>query len=346
MLALRRGDYGETLPGERTLAEVFGVSRPTLRRAIAALVTQGWLKPDRGRPTRILQRPDSAYPAREVNRSIVFLSSHPLHSLSAGTMLAYELLSAELAANGYSLHFVACDAFRQRHGEESLPALMERHPAGAYILHQAPYPVQLWFARSGVPACIMGSAVEGLSLPAVDTDFAPAAKHAMGELRRLGHAPERVLLLLPQLDLAGNRAMREGFLNAGGSSLNVLAHPVDDAHWPAWISREILPLLGESGGPTAIIAGWARFTVALVSALGLRFAQRVPESVSVMCLADDPVFDMLIPRVTRYRRNSSKYVGQLRRIVVDLAHGRAPVRPQVLLIPELMPGGTTGAPRV
>lgn len=41
--SLLRGDYGETLPGERNLAEVFGVSRPTLRRAIGALVAQGWL---------------------------------------------------------------------------------------------------------------------------------------------------------------------------------------------------------------------------------------------------------------------------------------------------------------
>lgn len=342
--ALRRGDYRETLPGERTLAEAFGVCRPTLRRAIKSLVAKGYLKPERGRPTRILAVPAKGGSDAKPNRRVVFLSSHPLHGLSAGTMLSYDLLSAELAASGYELHSTDCEAFRTRQCEPTLAALVRQWPACAYILHQAPPCIQEWFSRNRIPACVMGSPAEGASLPAVDTDFMPAATHAVGALRRQGHDPRRILLLIPRLDLAGHRAMGEGFLNAGGSPSNIIEHPLDDCVWGKWIAQKLLPLLQGPEAATAIVTGWARFTVGLQSALGCRFGITVPETVSIVCLADDPVFDMLIPRVTRYRRNPGRFVRHLKRLVLDLAK-RRPVPPgPSFLVPELVPGATLMSP--
>lgn len=42
---------GSTLPGERTLANELGVTRPTLREAIQRLARDGWLTVRQGRPT-------------------------------------------------------------------------------------------------------------------------------------------------------------------------------------------------------------------------------------------------------------------------------------------------------
>jgi DNA-binding GntR family transcriptional regulator len=48
---------GTRLPSEQALAdEVYGVSRPTVRRAIAALVEQGRLKVVHGRGTYVTQK--------------------------------------------------------------------------------------------------------------------------------------------------------------------------------------------------------------------------------------------------------------------------------------------------
>lgn len=44
---------GSTLPGERTLADQLGVTRPTLREAIQRLARDGWLTVNHGKPTEV-----------------------------------------------------------------------------------------------------------------------------------------------------------------------------------------------------------------------------------------------------------------------------------------------------
>ena len=44
---------GTQLPGERTLAEQLGITRPTLREAIQRLARDGWLTVQQGKPTRV-----------------------------------------------------------------------------------------------------------------------------------------------------------------------------------------------------------------------------------------------------------------------------------------------------
>jgi GntR family transcriptional regulator len=56
--AIQRGDYkpGEALPGEPQLAERFGLSRPTIRQAIAALRNEGLVTVEHGRGTYVRER--------------------------------------------------------------------------------------------------------------------------------------------------------------------------------------------------------------------------------------------------------------------------------------------------
>ena len=53
--AILDGTYppGSTLPGERTLAEKLGVTRPTVREALQRLERDGWLTIAQGRPTLV-----------------------------------------------------------------------------------------------------------------------------------------------------------------------------------------------------------------------------------------------------------------------------------------------------
>ncbi len=53
--AILDGDYapGESLPGERELALALGVTRPTLRAALARLERDGWLTIQQGKATRV-----------------------------------------------------------------------------------------------------------------------------------------------------------------------------------------------------------------------------------------------------------------------------------------------------
>ena len=53
--AILDGTYppGSTLPGERDLAALLGVTRPTLREALQRLERDGWLAINQGKPTRV-----------------------------------------------------------------------------------------------------------------------------------------------------------------------------------------------------------------------------------------------------------------------------------------------------
>lgn len=55
-LALLRGEYGSSLPPERALAQGLGVSRDTLRRALALLEEEGLLLRRRGSGTYVARR--------------------------------------------------------------------------------------------------------------------------------------------------------------------------------------------------------------------------------------------------------------------------------------------------
>ena len=49
-----RGVFDDRLPGERELASMFNVSRPSMRSALAALAAEGVIERGHGKPTRIL----------------------------------------------------------------------------------------------------------------------------------------------------------------------------------------------------------------------------------------------------------------------------------------------------
>ena len=48
--------YDDRLPAEHALADIYGVARPTVRRAIASLVDQGLLVVRHGRGTYVAKR--------------------------------------------------------------------------------------------------------------------------------------------------------------------------------------------------------------------------------------------------------------------------------------------------
>jgi GntR family negative regulator for fad regulon and positive regulator of fabA len=53
--AVLEGEFppGSTLPGERELAALLGVTRPTLREALQRLARDGWFEIQHGKPTRV-----------------------------------------------------------------------------------------------------------------------------------------------------------------------------------------------------------------------------------------------------------------------------------------------------
>ena len=346
--ALAEGRFGGFLPAEPRLAEHFGVSRVTLRTALAALRKEGLIAPHRGRPTAVLARPKS--PGNRVKENVktparvVFLSPQRLHELSPGVLLVFDLLRAEMERAGLALEHRHCRAFAQSGGDRSLEKVVLAEPASVYLLHQAPSFAQTWFAAKGLPAVVVGTPVEDSRLPGVHTDLRATARHAVEHLRAAGHRVAHIGLLVSSSDLPDNRSVELGFIEGGGSAGLIRRHPADADGLRAWIAKNN-PLPG-ANPPTAIIAAWPAGALALIGKLAIRGGKTIPENLSVLCLYDDPAFSMLVPSVTRYRRSPEKYVAILTRLIRRTLRGSAQDAGESrTLFPDLIPGETVAKPR-
>lgn len=334
--AMREGRFGEFLPGERRLAELLGVSRPTLRVALGILTKQGHIRIEQGRRTRITCVPAAATPERTTGR-IVLLSKNPLHELTPGTLYAIDLLRSHLEERGLRLEHKACHAFLHADPDRGLERLVSNDPADAWLLHQAPAGVQAWFSRKQLPAIVMGTPADGVELPGIDTDFRPTARHAFSQLTKLGHSPERIALIVPDLNLPGHRAMIAGFLESGGLEANVMRHPADFSGITEWIDRRFVQT---PRAPAAVIVDWPKMTLALLSRLAMGHGWKIPERLSVINLSDDPSLTMLVPPVNHYKRDVQRYVSLMVRLVLRTTKHLSDAEETRNLMPEYVKGGT------
>jgi DNA-binding LacI/PurR family transcriptional regulator len=344
--AIAGGRFGETLPAEPALAAMFGVSRVTLRAALAKLTETGVIAPHRGRRTTILKRPKASAKAISAEKRpgrILFLSPNALHELPPGVLLVLDLLRAQMERDGLVLEHRQCHAFTLTECAGALEKFIPVEPAEIYLLHLAPSPAQAWFAARGLSAIVVGTPVENAPLPGVHTDLRATARHALKHLVAVGHDAGRVGLFVPKLDLPDNRAVIAGFLEGGGSSVMIVRHPGESETLRAWIGRRD-PLAATK--PTAVITAWPGAALALIGTVSVRRGKTIPENLSVVCLYDDPAFGMLVPSVTRYRRAPEKYVSILSRLIRRTLRGDKPGPAESrTLFPALIKGETVAAPK-
>lgn len=338
--AIREGRFGDFLPGERRLATLLGVSRPTLRVALGVLTKQGRIKIEQGRRTRIM-RPDLVGAPPTATGRVTLLTVGELHQLSPADLLVIDLLRARLETSNLRLEHRACHAFQHVDPDRGLERLVAEDPSDAWLLLQAPPRVQSWFHSRGLPAIVIGTPTAGADLPGVDTDYRPAVRHAFAQLVKAGHAPESISLVLPDIDLAGHRAMLDGFAEGGGSSASVMRHPVDFSLVGAWVDRRfVMPVRR----PSAVIVAWPKMTLALLTRLGLGHGWKIPERLSALCLSHDPAFEMINPPVGHYRRDPARYVAVLAKLILRTTKSLVEPDESRSLMPEYVKGGTVAPP--
>ncbi len=342
--AIQRGMYPGILPSERALAAEFGVSRPTLRSALARLRDAGVIKSEEGRTACAAPEPEVGETAPLRHHRVAFLSPHAFHRLPHGAMMTYSQVEQRLSRRGLRLDFKTCGFFRQSRSRANSPIMLRGPGADVHVLHDAPEVVQRWFERGGHRCVVAGTRAPGVSLPALGVDLSAAAQDAVRRLREKGHVFGRILFLAPEHLSPGQMEAAEGFAKANGAAFPLLRHPEDESGWAEWIATKLAPDLLLPGGFSAVITVCPRFTAALMSCLGARFGIRIPDSLSLVCLADDPMLDLLVPGVTRYRASALAQVKGLSRLILDVAEGRGTDEVR-LLAPDFVAAGTMGAPR-
>lgn len=317
--AIAESRYGSTLPAERHLAAELGVSRPTVRAALAVLEREKVIK------VHARQRRAIAAGARRAAQSST-LSIRLLHDGRSTSYLTdhlslLEYLAENLPAPRYSFHPEASPACFSTNPGAALQRLVATQRTDLWVLYLSTQPMQEWFERRKIPAIVLGSKFPGVALPSADEDFRAVCRHAAGLLIARGH--RRIALLLRKRMRAGDISSREGFLEAFAQSpCQNLGEPVICEHdeTTAGICRVTTQLAELRPRPTAIIVGstWPYLTVQTQLA---RLGLRVPENISLICRNSDPVFDAIVPPPAHYRRNEDIARRKLLKLIFHSLHG-------------------------
>jgi len=337
--ALQEEIWVGRMPGERELSRQLNVSRPTLRLALDALRSEGWLKVAPGTQRVIVRRG----PARAAGRArtIGVLTPLPLQEIPPFALCWMDRLRELLGRAGMGLEIHSGRRWYSRRPEKDLAALTREATAAAWLLFVTNERMQRWFVESGFPAVLSGSCHPGIELPSVDFDYRAVCRHAAGQFLQRGH--RRVVLFMQDSETAGDRESAAGFLEAFRTRAGAAATPMIVHHHgtPDSIRQRLRGLFHPGPAPTAFLV--ARSMPALMTASELvRRGLRVPRDIALIARDSDHFHEFFSPQLARYRANPEAHARRLARILLKLVRGEAGKPTRVRLMPEFLPGESLG----
>jgi LacI family transcriptional regulator len=339
---VQRGEFARHLPPERELADRFGVSRPTLRLALAQLRREGFLRVRHGIRTQIVRRPQPgrAVPATGIVNFLV--PAYPVYS-NTDNALMMEAIERRLVSNGLRLRVIADPRHQSGAYARHMPRIAAENPADCWILRSVNAEIVRWFADSGLPAVLLASPFPGIDLPAVDLDHCATARHAVGRFVALGH--RRIVLLSGDRKRSGEIETEKGFIE--GRLLHGLAPEQCaivrfDGSVPD-LSHTLTALFKNREKPSALLADGSMESMTILTWL-LKNGLRVPEDVSLVCRDWDTVHDYTVPLVTCYRYNRDVLVNRVCRWIFRLARGEPVPRKAMPVLTQFDRGETLASP--
>lgn len=334
---IRAGLWKDHLPGEMILCERLQVSRVTLRAALKQLEREGWCSSTQGCRRRI--NSELAQADAGTGNKVCMLSPIPLQNLPASVMFWVDALRDNLMGAGYQLEIISNQAVFGRQPDRALESLVHEARAAGWVLYLSTPSQQHWFSARGIPTVVSGSCHPGVQLSSVDIDYAATCAHAAGTLA--GKGRNRIALLMPKSQQAGNLESERGFLDFIAKRNDIhgqVAHHDGNVHH---ICSVLDRLLNASAPMNGLVVAKPAHVVTAVTHL-LRRGVKIPKDVAIISRDHDVVIESIVPVVARYHVAPSAFVRKLSRVVVDLVRS-GPQRPhESKLVPELIIGETLG----
>lgn len=335
-LRIASGEWDQVLPGERRLAEMLQVGRDTIRLTLKHLEQDGVLAAvDVTNRRRILVKPEGPSELETRPLKIGLLTHRKLERLQQPMLLEIDRIRDALAAKGGVLEVYAPPWYEQRNPAKRLATLVAEQRCSAWILLRSSEAVQTWFMNRHIPALIRGYPHPGIDLPHLDVDWYATARHAAGQLWRMGH--RRILVARPSELLKGTEAAIQGMQDLGEAEFEVSV-VVEDGTTDG-LKRCLAQALQVENPPTAMIAIRSRQVVTTLTWLASRRI-RVPQDFSLISLAWEPFLDHMVPDISSYQVDPDAVAKLVVRRMERLASGDSNIGGNAWITPEMSKGAS------
>lgn len=362
---------GDRIPSEKELADEYGVSRITSKRALEMLAAEHIIvrKPGRGsfvaepeadgRGVAEQGRQEGAYggtgAGREVAGKLIGVVLTDFAG-SYGTRLIYGM---EDAAREQECYLVLKRTFGiQENEEETIRKLFRLGVDGLIV-----FPAQGEYFNAEIlkmvierfPLVLIDRELKGVAAASISTDNVKAAQEAAEYLFDLGHA-HISLLSPPPIDTSAVEERIEGFVQAHAGRgiaadrelwISDLTSTLPNSFSDENIERDIDKIMRHLQAHPSITAFFAiEYNIALLAKAAVtRLGLRIPEDVSIICF-DSPQFRIGEGYAFTHMRQSEEDMGKLAvENVLALLENR-PAANKIKLPAALVPGESTGPARV
>jgi DNA-binding LacI/PurR family transcriptional regulator len=333
-LRIASGEWQQTLPGERRLADTLQVGRDTVRSALQHLEREGMIAPPASGARRCILTTSKGNNLQHPLK-IGLLAHQRLEQMPQPMLLEIDRIRDALARKGGALEVFAPSWYDQRNPTKRLDDLVREEPCSVWILLRSSATVQAWFMKHRIPSLIRGYPHPGIGIPHLDVDWHATARHAASQLWRMGH--RQVLVLSPPEPLKGVEAAVRGVLDLREPGFEA-AVLVDDGT-TAGMGKLLDRALRVKQPPTAIIASRPRQAATALTWLASR-GIRVPQHLSLITLAWEPFLDHLVPSITGYHVDPECVAKLVVRRLERLAAGDPNPGGNVWITPEPVKGAS------
>lgn len=331
---IRKGIWGDLMPGGDRLARELGVGRSTIDVALKQLETEGLLLPQGAGRRRRIAISDS--PVRSQLRVRIL----PYDREDRGGGSFHELLH-QIQAAGHDAAFAGQSLLGLKMDVRRVAQLVAKTPADAWVVIAGSQEVLVHLARGAVPTFALVGRMRGVPIAGVKPDKIPAQRDAVRRLVTLGHS-RIVKLVLPERVHPVPGMLEQAFLSEL-RALGIPTGPYNLAEWNGERSgfHERLDSLFRHTPPTALFLDAPDLFLAAQHHLARR-GILAPEQVSLVSNDPDPYFDILEPAVSHIDWNFDAMSRHLVRWLKQVACGKNE-RKQSFVKATFVEGGTIGA---
>ena len=332
--------WTEVLPGEEAMRQDLGISRVTLRKALALLATHGWISAG-GRGCHHAITTGAGVPA-PVSGSpsgvgcVRCLSPVPKLDLVWSSRVIFDEIRHLLVNPSLHLLWEHHPVLWMRDPAKQLGQLTVDHTCAGWLLFRANPVIQTWFQTHRVPCVVLGPCHAGVSLPSVHVNNAALGRHSAQQALRQGH--RHVAWIAYDPSSASSLQTVAGLEAATGVKGQVLrVSIINDDLTLEGLRREVKRFLAMKDPPTLFMAMGAAQALPLLGilhALGLH----VPGEVSVLVRDHDPILDRLLPGLSRYTFDWVRFGRQTAKLLSSVIGGMAVRTTQKILMPTFMAG--------